>query len=107
LPAKIEIQDMSGSLPHDPAQAYPTRPLTDIKRIVLHHTALTPTVSPERLATAFVNEGKPGIVYHYCVSDQGVVYQTQPLEDVSFPNQTFNRDSINICLLGDFSKAPP
>jgi N-acetyl-anhydromuramyl-L-alanine amidase AmpD len=75
--------------------------------MVLHHTALSPDISLERLATAFVNEGKPGIVYHYCISNKGVVYQIQPLNVVPFSNETFNRDSINVCLMGNFSEAPP
>jgi hypothetical protein len=108
LPTKIEIQDVSSTLPRrDPNVVYPARDLADIKRIVLHHTVVPTTTSVEQLGAAFVNEGREGFIYHYCVLDQGVVYQTQPLEVVPYPNEAFNQDSINICLMGDFSEIPP
>jgi N-acetyl-anhydromuramyl-L-alanine amidase AmpD len=87
--------------------AYPTRDLADIKRIVLHHTGGTDPISVERLAAYSVENGRAGIIYHYCVTDQGTVYQTQPLEAIPFPDDTFNQDSINICLIGNFSETPP
>lgn len=108
LPTKIEIQDISSALPRNPnAVPYPTRDPAAIKRIVLHHTAVPTTTSVEQLAAAFINEGRPGFIYHYCVLDQGLVYQTQPEGVVPYPNDTFNQDSINVCLMGDFSETPP
>jgi hypothetical protein len=49
----------------------------------------------------------PGITYHYCISDQGVIYQTQPLEATTSHAGNFSGDSAGVCLIGDFGRVTP
>ncbi len=107
--ATIQIQDVSATLPRSQTDQYPGRSRSAIRRIILHHTATGPDVSVERIAQFQVNNrGLPGIAYHYCVTDQGLVYQTQPLEVVSqHAGSTNSSDSVGLCLIGNFTETPP
>ncbi|MBN1994053.1 MAG: N-acetylmuramoyl-L-alanine amidase [Anaerolineae bacterium] len=103
-----QIQDVSAQLAGFPASQYPRRARTAIRRIILHHTATPPNVSVQRIAEYQVNNrGLPGITYHYCVTDQGQIYQTQPLEVVSSHAGNFSNDSIGVCLIGNFTDTTP
>lgn len=109
LPAPIQIQDVIDSLPrNNQAPAYPQRPTTAIRRLIIHHTATPANVSVERIAEYQVNNRNlPAIAYHYCVSEQGVIYQTQPLEAVTSHAGNYNGESVGVCLIGNFTAAPP
>lgn len=107
--ALIQIQDISASLPRSATQQYPTRARSAIRRLIIHHTATPPTVTVQRVADYQVNtRNLPGITYHYCITPQGQVFQTQPLEVVANHAGNFSGDSTGVCLIGDFtSVAPP
>ena len=65
-------------------------------------------MSVERIADYQVkNRGLPGITYHYCISDQGVIYQTQPLDVISSHAGNYSADSVGVCLIGNFTSAAP
>jgi hypothetical protein len=87
----VQIEDVSASLPSHPTVQYPRRSQAAIRRLILHHTA-TPVIPVERIATYQVNtQGRAGISYHFCITDQGKIYQTQPLEVVSSHAGKFRR----------------
>jgi hypothetical protein len=107
-PALIQIEDISASLPQNPANPYPRRNRSDIRRVILHHSATPATVTPQRIAEYQVNnQSRPGIAYHYCITPDGKAYQTQPLEIVSAHAGQYNQDSIGVCLIGNFSSEVP
>jgi len=107
-PVTIQAEDVSGTLPQNPAKAYPMRTHADIKRMILHHTATPPNITVERIAQFQVNDrGLPGITYHFCVTAEGKVYQTQYLETVANHAGEHSRDSVGVCLIGNFTSAPP
>ena len=104
----VQIQDVSANLAKSSTSQYPRRSRSAIRRIILHHTATPANVSVERIAEYQVNtQGRPGIAYHYCLTNQGVIYQTQPLEVVSAHAGKFSDDSVGVCLIGNFTSAPP
>jgi hypothetical protein len=105
----IQIQDVSASLPRSATQQYPSRAQSAIRRLIIHHTATPPSVTVQRVADYQVNtRNLPGITYHYCITSQGEVFQTQPLEVVANHAGNFSGDSAGVCLIGDFtSVAPP
>jgi len=108
LQEDVQIQDISDTLPSLPTKSYPERSRSQIKRIVLHHTATPSNVSVERIAQFLVNDrGLPGIKYHYAVTAEGDISQTQPLEVVSYHAGSHSEDSIGIVLIGDFSSELP
>lgn len=108
-PAAVQVQDVIASLPKNTqVPAYPQRPLTAIRRLIIHHTATPANVSVDRIAQYQVtNRNLPAIAYHYCISEQGVIYHTQPLEAVTSHSGTYNGESVGVCLIGNFTAAPP
>ncbi len=108
--------DLVDSLPKHPKLKYKPRKLSEIQRIVLHHSA---TVQAEVSREATVRHIKsiarghvedndwPGIGYHFVIGPGGLVYQTNRLETVSYHVSDHNTPSVGICLLGDFTKSDP
>ena len=104
------IDDIMVSLPQHPSRRWPTREITDIRRIVVHHTFSDPNVDPRTLAQQAVNQNKPGMPYHFLVTGDGVIHQTQPLTRIvmqnlsSHLNEMINADSIAVAVAGDFRR---
>lgn len=103
------LSDKRNTLPARAGAGYPTRTLGAIKRIIIHHTVTRGDVTPERLAEAHVGRGKPGITYHFVVSDTGAITWTQPLEVAV--EQTLsaaaNTEGIGVALAGNFQEQVP
>lgn len=101
-------QDLVADLPVHATARYPQRKLGTIRRIVLHHTATSPAVTPQRLAEYHVNSAKkPGITYHFVVAPDGAIYQTNRLETASEHVQGHSADSIGVCFPGNFTDEVP
>ena len=57
-------------------------------------------------------KGWPGIGYHFVIEDDGIIYQTNYLDTVSYHTGTYapgdeNRWSVGIALEGSFTDYPP
>lgn len=101
-------QDLVDSLSRHPTKRYDARRLEAIKHIVIHHSAITPTVGAQRIAEYHVNNlGWPGIGYHFVIDDQGAIYRTNALETISYHAGDVNRYGIGICFLGNFTDTVP
>jgi len=106
--AQPPIKDIVGDLTTHATQQYATRPLKDIRYLVIHHTATKPTVTPQQLAEYQVRkQGKAGIAYHFCIAAEGTIYQTNRLKTVSDHAAGRNETSIGICFPGNFTTAIP
>jgi hypothetical protein len=102
------IQNITNQLKRAPGKQFPTRALNQIKRIIIHHTAIVPTVGAERIATHRVdNQGWPGIGYHYFITGDGVVQQTNELTTQSTHAGQYDPVAIGVCFAGDFTSAVP
>jgi N-acetyl-anhydromuramyl-L-alanine amidase AmpD len=100
--------DVSRQMRRDPAQRYPSRPLCDIRYLVLHHTGAPPGVGPDAIAAEHVDvNGWPGIGYHYVIDLAGTVYRTQDLTVASYHARQFNPASVGIALVGDLTSSQP
>ena len=105
-----DVRDVMAGLPQHESKRWATRDASTIRRIVVHHTGSSTTATPEELARQAVNQNKPGIPYHFLVTGDGVIYQTQPLTRIvrqnlsSGINQTINADSIAVALAGNFRR---
>jgi N-acetyl-anhydromuramyl-L-alanine amidase AmpD len=107
-PTQPPMEDISAKLPTHATKRYPTRPLSDITQIVIHHTATSPTITAQRLAQYQVrNLDKPGIVYHFFIAGDGKIYQTNKLETVSDHAYSRNQESIGVCFAGNFTNDIP
>lgn len=104
LPVPLFL-DISSRLPR--AGTYARRSLSQIRHIVISHTAGHPWLSLERIARSHIQYGYPGIVYDFVVDPSGQVYRVSALEDVAQPDQAWSEQGVNIGLAGNFSSQPP
>ncbi|RME49611.1 MAG: hypothetical protein D6791_00365, partial [Chloroflexi bacterium] len=100
-----QITDVIQQLPRD-AAAMVKRPESEIKHIVINHTAVRPGVEIRRIAQAH-RRSWPAIVCQFYVEGDGTIYQTNPLDEVVSADQAWIYDSINIHVAGNFNKDIP
>lgn len=102
------IQDITTQLKRDPSKQFPTRSLDQIQMLVIHHTAVAPTVGADRIAAHRVDkQGWPGIGYHYFITADGQLQQTNELTTVASHAGEYNPIAIGICFAGDFTQTSP
>jgi hypothetical protein len=103
------IQNITQQLKRNPALQYNSRPLTQINCVVIHHTAITPTIGAERIAQHRVDsQGWPGIGYHYFITGEGQIQQTNDLTTVAYhAGDQYNPIAIGIAFAGDFTHTSP
>jgi hypothetical protein len=96
-------------LMHHPTETYEERDLSDIRRLIIHHTAIPHTVGAKRIAEYHVqSKGYAGIGYHFLQPRHRPADQTQPCSLISSHCYENNSDSIGIAVRGNFQKnAPP
>jgi N-acetylmuramoyl-L-alanine amidase len=109
-PPEFVVVDIVNQLPVHPTKKYKTRPLAHICGIAVHHTATAPT-TPWNVATYQINRPPPndfpGIGYHYFIMPDGLIYQTQYWNTISWHVGSPNWKSLGICLNGNFMQIPP
>lgn len=109
----IPVADLIGQLPVHPTKKYPPRRLTDIRYLAIHHTAGPSTQTPEAIARyhvetdALYEGGAPGIGYHYLVGAGGTIWKVNPASVVAACVRKGNTRSLCVCLIGNFTDAPP
>ncbi|MFC1975708.1 peptidoglycan recognition family protein [Chloroflexota bacterium] len=103
------MQNITQQLKHHPTLQYGSRPLNQIDRIVIHHTALPPTVGTERIARHRVDtQGWPAIGYHYFITGEGQIQQTNELTTICYhAGDQYNPVAIGLAFAGDFTNAIP
>jgi hypothetical protein len=102
IPHIVNITDKLPKHP-DPEEPYGTRRLKRIKDIVIHHSAVPPHVGARRIANYHIGHwGWEGIGYHYVITANGNIYQTNNLTTISNHAYEINGRSVGICLLGSF-----
>lgn len=105
LPVPL-FTDIAKRLPR--RAAYARRSMSQIRHIVISHTAANPNLSLERIAQTHLQHGYPGIVYQFVVTRGGDVFRVSQLEEVAQPDQPWSEQGVNICLMGNFRmEAPP
>lgn len=90
-------------LPRHPERRYPTRLLTDIRSLIIHHTAVPSNLPTVKLAEYYVNQRHwPAIGYHFIVHSEGLIEQCNPLSHISFHCGEQNEIGIGVALAGNF-----
>ena len=108
-PSKLYLENV---LPYSEPR-YSIRNLTSIGIITIHHSVgwvpgWTNEANVRNIAEYHVNtKGWPGIGYHFVVSPNGEIVQTNEIEVQSNHVANQNHRSIGICLGGDFRNHPP
>lgn len=81
------------------------RDLSEISYYVLHHSAGTGDVY--KIQREHLGRGFADIGYHFYITRKGNCYAGRPIEYVGAHCKGHNRDTIGICLEGDFRRVNP
>jgi len=100
------IRDIVSLLPRDP-DGYQHRQRNAIGCLVIHHSAVAPSVDMSRIAETHKDRGWPGTMYHYFVDAVGNVQLTSRLEEIVSDTSEWIRTGINVCFAGDFLQDVP
>ncbi len=104
------VADIRNEMPRHPAKSWPTRPLTQINLVVVHHTVTSPQTDPIALARAVISHRDlPGLMYHFLVQGDGSGFWTESLTSVVSQTlrEAVNVRAVAVALAGDFTNAPP
>ena len=105
---KPPLVDVVNTLPHKPDASYPMRPLSQVTHITIHHSAAPANLSVERIARWHVeHHGWPGIGYHFYITPDGTIYQTNYLTTMSNHVYMNNAYTVGVCVAGDFDSGLP
>lgn len=105
--AALSIRNIVDDLPKSATQSYSTRNLSQINKIVVHHSATTSGTAESYARYHVDTRGWPGIGYHFVIDQDGTINQTNWLETVSYHTGNNNTSSIGICLTGNFDIQQP
>lgn len=107
-----EYEDLTGTLPRHATLSYDTRPVSDISRVVLHHTDANRSTTWQAVAQYHVTtNGWPGIGYHIGVRQYGeraVVSLLNTPTTRSYHAHTVGNDhGLAVCVAGKFNTNRP
>lgn len=106
--AKPTIKNITNQLPKHATQRYRSRERSDIRLLVIHHSATPADTTPESVARYHVSHWNwAGIGYHFFITADGTIYQTNELETIASHCASANGAGVGICFAGDFTKAAP
>tara|TARA_R100000322_G_C5444544_1_gene191412 strand:+ start:895 stop:1425 length:531 start_codon:yes stop_codon:yes gene_type:complete len=98
------IKDLSLFLLKHPTKRYNFRDTSTIDRIVVHQTATEDNgqFTAYNIASFHVNTNDwAGIGYHYLITDDGTIYQTNPDNVSSYHASGYNTRSLGVAITGD------
>jgi hypothetical protein len=107
-----EFEDLTGSLPRHATERYSKRPLSDINKVVIHHTETARSTTWQSVASFHVNSrGWPGIAYHIGIRQYNGVLRVSllnPPETRSYHAHTEGNDhGLAVCIAGSFGSIEP
>jgi N-acetyl-anhydromuramyl-L-alanine amidase AmpD len=103
-----DIKDIAAQLAHHQTKRYDTRSVEAIRHLVMHHSGVAPETTAWDLADVYVNNFDwPGLGFHYFVTAEGVIQQTNALTTVSWHAKAGDAAGVGICLAGNFDDAVP
>jgi N-acetyl-anhydromuramyl-L-alanine amidase AmpD/prefoldin subunit 5 len=99
------ITDVAARLPRNPG-ALKKRALSAIKHVVVNHTSVASTVPAETIALAHQKRWG-AITYHFFITRDGVIQQTNSLDEVTDLRQPVLSQGISVALAGNFTNSAP
>lgn len=79
------------------------RPMSQVRYLVIHHSAGPPTQTPDDIAAYHVrSRGWGGVGYHFIISANGKVYYVGDLTTARANVLDMNQLVVGICLIGNF-----
>jgi hypothetical protein len=105
------MEDVTTRLRRHPVKRFDRRTLDQIKYLVIQHSVLPSDFPPERIANYLVEKKQwPGIGYHFYITSDGTIYQTNRLETVCYfagSNVRNNPLGVCVCFAGNFTDEVP
>jgi hypothetical protein len=105
------MEDITASLHHHPVKRFDQRTLDQVKYLVIQHSVLPGNFPPEKIANYLVEKRQwPGIGYHFYITSDGKIYQTNHLDTVCYfagSNAQYNLLGVCICFAGNFTAEVP
>ncbi|MFN2165567.1 MAG: N-acetylmuramoyl-L-alanine amidase, partial [Anaerolineae bacterium] len=102
---KPEMQDITDQLPRNP-DGFQHRAVDDIHYVVINHTGGPATVAIETLASYHQQRGYPGLAYHYVITGDCAIQQTNPLTD-TVSSLGYLGEGVNVAIAGSFDDYAP
>ncbi len=105
---KPPMQNISPQLKRNPAKQLLQRAMGQIKDIIIYNTGIPAQYGAERIAVYRVDkQGWPDIGYHFFITEQGQIEQTNDLTTVTPQAGQLNQSSVAVCFAGEFKQAAP
>jgi len=105
------MEDITIRLRRHPVKRFDRRTPGQIKYLVIQHSVLPGDFPAEKIANFLVEKKQwPGIGYHFYITSDGKIYQTNHLETVCYfagSNVRYNPQGVCICFAGNFTEAIP
>jgi regulator of replication initiation timing len=105
------MEDATTRLRRHPVKRFDSRNLGRIQYLVIQHSVLSGEFPPERIADYLVEKKQwPGIGYHFYITSDGTIYQTNRLETVCYfagSNVQDNPLGVCVCFAGNFTDDVP
>ncbi len=100
-----DIQDISSQLPRD-LPALVARPESQIKYVIIHHTAIAGAITVERIAQIYRQKGMAAMPGQFYIDSEGAIYQTNGLTE-AVSNAPWALEGVNVIVAGNFSDVVP
>lgn len=107
------VRDIRRKLPKHPTKRFGRRKKSQIKGIVLHHTAGDANDSPWDIADYHVgpnhisSTGTPGINYTLVIDQNAKIYWCNDIENITWHVSGKNTENASICVIGNFELTEP
>lgn len=101
-----QIHDLRGQLTQHEHREYGTRPESDIKGAIFHHSATKGQSISSISDFHVVSRGWPGIGYHFAIGYNGKVYLLNDPTVVSYHTSGYNYNNVAVVLIGNFHERP-
>jgi hypothetical protein len=105
------MEDVTARLRRHPVKRFDRRTLNQIEYLVMQHSVLPGDFPPGKIADYLVEKRQwPGIGYHFYITSDGKIYQTNDLETVCYfagSNVEHNPRGVCICFAGNFTDEVP
>lgn len=104
---RIEVMDISGTLPHSPTKTYQYRRADQIKGLVFHHSATRGQTIRSMAEYQVEVRGWAGLGYHYAIGYDGRIYKCN--DPLLKTNHTANHNTATIgaVLVGNYQEREP
>lgn len=90
-----------------PGSNYASRQLSDITDFIIHHSAGSVHQTPQDIDAEHRAKGMAFIAYNWIIDPQGTIFQGRPLGWISSASFGRNRESVSVCVIGNFQQDDP